>query len=204
MRSPFSAALAIGTGLIVLSGYFIDKGPMIALRVVLVEWALILAAIALLVGIGNLYYVHWKKVTGSQPNSSYSLLLIVSLTLTLAIGGWYGPAHTISMWIFNYIQVPIESSLMAILAVVLLFAGARLLSRRINLMAIVFLGTAVLVLLAMGPLFGFDVPGLVELSAWISQVPAVAGARGMIIGIGLGIVATGVRILMGADRPYGG
>jgi hypothetical protein len=60
------------------------------------------------------------------------------------------------------------------------------------------------ILLATGPLFGISLPGLVELRYWIAQVPAMAGARGLLLGIGLGIVATGLRILIGSDRPYGG
>jgi hypothetical protein len=87
---------------------------------------------------------------------------------------------------------------------VLLYAGVRLLSRKSNLLSIVFVVVLVLILLASGPLFGFDVPGLNELRDWIAEVPAVAGMRGILLGVALGIIATGVRVLLGADRPYGG
>ena len=93
---------------------------------------------------------------------------------------------------------------MAILAVVLIYAGVRLLRRKPNLLSIVFIATAVVILLMTGPLFGIDFPGLAELRIWIGKVPAVAGARGILLGISLGIVAAGLRILIGADRPYGG
>jgi hypothetical protein len=42
-----------------------------------------------------------------------------------------------------------------------------------------------------------------EAWAWLSQVPAVAGARGLMLGIALGIIATGLRVLLAMDRPYG-
>jgi hypothetical protein len=32
----------------------------------------------------------------------------------------------------------------------------------------------------------------------------IAGARGILLGIALGSVTTGLRILLGADRPYSG
>jgi len=32
----------------------------------------------------------------------------------------------------------------------------------------------------------------------------MAGIRGILMGVALGSIATGLRILMGADRPYGG
>jgi hypothetical protein len=34
------------------------------------------------------------------------------------------------------------------------------------------------------------------------QVPTVAGARGIILGIALGAAATGLRVLLGFDQPY--
>jgi hypothetical protein len=45
---------------------------------------------------------------------------------------------------------------------------------------------------------------LAELRSWIARVPAAAGARGLILGVALGIVATGLRVLAGVDRPYEG
>jgi len=39
---------------------------------------------------------------------------------------------------------------------------------------------------------------------WISQVWALGGARGILIGVGLGALLTGLRVLFGIDRPYGG
>jgi len=143
-------------------------------------------------------------MTSGKSSGIYSAILIVSLVLTLGIVGWFGIAHMYSMWIFNYIQLPVEGSLMALLAIILVFAGIRLLRRRSSMLSIIFIVTAIVILLATGPLFGISVPGLTELRAWIAQVPAMAGARGLLLGIGLGIVATGLRILMGSDRPYGG
>jgi hypothetical protein len=125
------------------------------------------------------------------------------LTLTLLVVGWFGPTDPVSLWVFNYIQIPIEASLMALLSVVLIYAGIRLLRRKPNLLTIVFIATAVVILLMSGPLFGIDIPGMAALRIWIGKVPAVAGARGILLGISLGIVAAGLRILMGADRPYG-
>ena len=204
VRNPIYTAIAIGIGIVVLLGYFLRVDLLVNLRVVLLEWATILVAAALLVGIVNLFIVHLQKSAADQQNRVNSITLITSLTLTLLVVGWFGPTDPISLWIFNYIQVPVEASLMAILAVVLIYAGVRLLRRKPNLLSIVFIVTAVIILLMTGPLFGIDIPGLAELRIWIGKVPAVAGARGILLGVSLGIVAAGLRILMGADRPYGG
>jgi len=210
MKNPLLTAIAMAVGIVVLAGYFLAVDMLLTLRAILIEWATILVAVALIAGVINLFAVHWRKVTrGSAGGASgstqiYSLVLVTGLSATLIVGGWLGPTHPYALWIFNNIQLPVETSLMAILAVVLVYAGARLIQRRLNLLTVVFLLTAVVVLLVSGPLFGFDLPGLAELRAWIGRVPAAAGARGVILGVALGIVTTGLRLLAGVDRPYEG
>ncbi len=204
MRNLVYTAIAIAVGMVVLVGYFLQLELLENLRIVLLKWATLLVAVALLVGVTNLLSVHWRKSTSENPNRVNSIALIVAMVITTGVAGFFGPTHPYSLWIFNYIQIPIEGSLMAILAVVLIYAGVRLLRRKPNLLSIVFIATAVVILLMNGPLFGIDIPPLDVLRIWIGKVPAVAGARGILIGVSLGIVAAGLRILIGADRPYGG
>jgi hypothetical protein len=204
MRASVSTAVTVVFGFIVLVGYFIRVEVLSSLRATLVDWAVILASVTLLVGIGNLIYVHWRRIVSGQDGSFYSGVLVFSLILTTGLVGWFGPTHPYSLWVFNNIQVPIESSLVAILAIVLVLAGVRLVRRRSDSLTVFFLATAIVVLLTSIPLFGLDIPGLEEFHRWILQVPALAGARGILLGVTLGIVATGLRVLLGADRPYEG
>jgi len=207
IKAPISAAIAISFGLIVLAGYFIDLPLLAVLQKVLLQWAVALAAVAMLVGVLNLLSVHWRKASSGEKGSLYSVLLVVAMIITLAVAGWLGPTADWSLWLFKYIQVPVETSLMAILAVVLAYAGIRLLRKRLNVFSVIFLATGLLMLLGAAPLFGVDIPGLhgpFGVRALIAQIPAVAGARGILLGVALGTIATGLRVLMGVDRPYRG
>lgn len=204
IKAPFMVALAVSISLIVLLGYFLDIPVLVTLRVIFLRWAVELSAVALIVGVLNLLSVHWKKITREPQGSAYSYILITALVLTIAVVGYFGPTADWSMWVFNNIQLPIESSLMALLAVILVYAGARLLNRGVNLLALVFLGTVLFILLGTASIPGLDIPLVSEVSGWISRVVATAGARGILFGVALGTIATGLRILMGADRPYGG
>jgi len=204
MKVPISTAVAMAIGLLVLAGALIPAPLLIAVRQVFLEWAVVLAAVALLIGIANLFSVHWRKITQSKPGSLYSAVLIVALVATLAIVGWFGPTHAYSLWLFNYIQIPVEGSLMALLSVILLYGGVRLLRRRFNVFSAVLLVSAIAVLFASAPWLSFEIPGLSDLRNWIAQVPAAAGARGILLGIALGSLTTGLRILMGGDRPHEG
>jgi hypothetical protein len=203
-RAPISTAIAMAVGLIVLAGFFWPSGPLLPLREVFLRWAMILGAVALVVGILNLSRVHLRKLTKGEPGAAYSGVLLITLAATAGVALWRGPTDWATLWIFQYIQVPVETSLMALLAVVLAVAAARLLERRLNLFSVVLLVTALLTLLGTITLPGMTVPGLSELRAWIAQVPAAGGARGILLGVALGVVATALRVLIGADRPYGG
>ena len=37
---------------------------------------------------------------------------------------------------------------------------------------------------------------------WVFDVPMLAGMRGILLGVALGTLATGLRVLLGVDRPY--
>lgn len=210
LRSPLATAVAIGVGLIVLAGYFIPS--ITGVRFLLLRTGLVLAAVALLVGVINLTRVHIQKLLSDQPNSGYSLILVIALLVTLIIGTadmvqtyLIGkPNFQMLRWIFTYIHLPIETSLMAVTAVSLIFAAAQILKERMTVFSILFFFVILLVLLSSFSLGAGYVPILRAVRGWILRIPALAGARGILIGIALGSIATGLRILTGIDRPYGG
>jgi hypothetical protein len=214
MKSPFSWAIAVLTGGIVLAGIFLRKMiPALGdVQALVLQWAVMLAAFALLIGVLNLLAIHWRKVQAGTASSFYSGVLIVSLLVTFGITIWDGPTGSWSLWILNNIQIPIEASLVALLVIVLTYTAARMLRYRTNAMTILFLSIVVIVLLGTAPLYGTskvaalkDISSLLsQLASWITQTWSTAGARGILLGVALGTIATGLRILLGADRPYGG
>jgi hypothetical protein len=209
MKSPFSAIVAIGSGLVVLAGYFIDTPghELSHARTLLLSWAVIIAAFAVLIGVINLLSVHWKKMTTRQKDAPYSVVLIVAFALTVALGiaeNFLAPGGIGLQQLVTSIQVPVEASLLAILAVSLLYAAVRLLRQRHDPLSILFLASAVIfMILGSGLLSSFNVPFLNTLADALNRLP-VAGMRGILLGVALGSLTTGLRILMGADRPYKG
>lgn len=198
-----AAFIAILFGLIVLLGYFIPAGGLLEFRQMLVQWASILAAAAVLVGVINLLGVHWQKVRTGQKNSVYSILLIFALVVTFLLG-LLGTNNPLISFVLDAIIVPVEATLMALLAVTLIYASARLLRRRADAMSFLFLGIAIIILLMSAPLPIGKLPGADEVKWFINEFFAVAGARGILIGVALGALTTGLRVLFGVDRPYGG
>lgn len=205
MKAPISTAIAITAGILILLGYFFPSEALVSLQTVMLRWAIILAAFALIIGIINLVRVHLGKVQQGVTQAVYSIVLLASLFITVIIVSLSTPTGALSLWLFNNVQIPIEASLMALLAVLLAAAAVRILRRRLNTFSVIFLVTALLVLIGTVPIiFLGEIPAFRMIREVIVEVPAVAGTRGILLGVALGAIATGVRVLIGADRPYGG
>ena len=205
MRAPAATAVAIATCSIVLLGYWLPLPLLQNARTTLLGWAVIVGSVAMLVGIANLVSFHWRKVTAKRKKGFFSAILLLSFVVTLAAGLWLGPADPDYQKIVLAIQVPVETSLLAMMAITLAYASLRLLKRRKDMMSILFVFSAVVFLLVgSGILAGAEQnPVFQVLIAGLNRLP-VAGARGILLGIALGSLTAGLRILLGTDRPYSG
>ena len=217
MKLRLPMAVAILSGAITLITFFIPTEPLpgVDLRVLFVEWASTLAAVALLIGILNLAAVHLRKVGAGSPGWFYSAFLLLALIIVLGAGmlgllrsapglerlGEAGQSTT--RFAFVYIQTPMEAALAALLAVILLVAGARLIRVKRNWAAVLFVLTALILILGLAPINLPVLNGLPAVRNWVMEVPAAGGARGILLGIALGVVTTGLRVIIGAEHPYG-
>jgi hypothetical protein len=208
-------SIAVAVGLITLLGYFLlDISPIfVAARLQFIAWGSVLAAMAVWLGVWNLLRVHFKKMASRTKGWAYSVFVLlgavgalVAALLPVSFDGPYqplaGPYHRL---IFEHVITATGGAIAALLAFVLALAGFRLLRRRLSLTSAVFLVTAIIALVSMAPtLVGLPEAAIFrEAWAWLAQVPAAAGARGLMLGIALGIIATGLRVLLAMDRPYG-
>jgi hypothetical protein len=193
------------------------------LRPMLVELAVIVAAFAMLLGVINVLHVHGTNII-RRRGWFYSLVLLLSFVGVLLVAlfdlvmslnrvsgaalaqqATSGAAMTL---MYQYILIPIQATLTALLPFFLAFAAYRTLRIRrtigSTLGAVVFLITAMVVLLGQVPLS--NLPPLVDNGLRMAResvirVWAMAGMRGILLGVALGIIATALRVLIGADRP---
>jgi len=205
--SAANAVVAISVGIIVLLGYFIPAVNIF--RFILLQWAVILAGVAVMIGIGNLFSVHLQKIRERRPGSVNSVILLFFMLITMIFGllpFWDSSWEPYQKMMLDGIMIPAEISLMAVLAVTLLYASVRLLRVRADWASILFLATTLIILLGLGPLpYIGQLPFMSDtLRPLVANVLATGGARGILIGVALGTLTTGLRILFGADRPYGG
>lgn len=206
MNRIVPTALAIGVGVITLMALFLDQPILVGFRFAFVDWAAIMAVFALILGAFNIVSIHLSRIRGQ--NAPYSAALILSFLAVLGIALYErsGPGGALMTSIFQYIQLPLESALMATVAVFLTLAGYRALRQRRSLAGpgwglVILIVVALVTLAATIPLPGGLSNALATLKEGVIGGPAAGGARGLILGVALGAVATGLRLLTGIDRP---
>lgn len=203
-----ATVVAIVVGLFVLADVFVTAwggggGLAQAINGVgyfLVSWAAIITAFALFLGFANVVSVHWSRIRTQKPGAVYSIVLLISLFGTLAFG-LGGPLSANGQFIFNYILQPLEATLFALLALFIATAAFRAFRVR-NMETFFFVLFALIVLLGQVPVSIYLWPEFPVIKDWILNVPTLAGVRGILLGVALGVIATGLRVLIGADRPY--
>lgn len=203
LLAVLASSLVIGLGLITLWGLF-PGSPVVPVAAGMIQLAVIVGAVAVLIGVLNLLGVHLRRVLNTEPGWPYSLVLffatlaVIAITLVERLGLLRG--LSLSSFLFNAVQVSVESALAGLLVFFLVYAAARLLRRRVTWGGLLFIVTLLVVLVGW-----MQIPALGafnDISAWIRTVPAAAGSRGLLIGVALGTATAGVRVLLGRDPSY--
>ncbi len=211
LKRTLPAALAIAVGLFVLVALLLPVPLLSTIGTYFIDCAVIIAAFALFLGLLNVVRVHLRHIRERTKAWPYSVVLLIALFLVLVVGlvtlmpsqadqsQPSGPSHPAMQWIFTNVMAPIQATFGALLAFLTLAAAYRLFRLR-NAESAVLLVVALLVLAGQAS-FGL-LPVLPQLRDWILDVPALAGMRGILLGVALGTVLTGIRLLLGVERPY--
>ncbi|MGQ9928255.1 MAG: hypothetical protein ACUVS4_15455 [Chloroflexaceae bacterium] len=200
------------SGLIILLDFAGAGGPLAMLAAMLVDWAAVITAVGLLLGVLSVTNSHVQRVRARNADWPYSLILIAGL-LVMMVAGIFFPlpgrtgvvlpgslAEVPIRTVFRALYEPVASSLLALLAFFSLSAALRALGRG-SAEAIVIVSVAALVLVAQLPPVT-ALPGVAATLQWFNDYVALAGARGLLIGAAIGAFVAGLRVLLGFDTPY--
>jgi len=208
----------------VFSGYTQTWGEVAAI------WFDVLAAIAFLLGGGNLMKIHLRKISDRGAGWAYSGVTLIAFLTTLIVGlgkigvnpseqfpdfAWSGSYREVGgpfWWLYEYAFKPLTATMFAMLAFYVASAAFRAFRAK-NLEAILLLGTAFIILLGR-TYAGVWVTGFLDphgplsglrlenITVTIMKVFNTAGNRAIMIGIALGIASTSLKVLLGVDRSY--
>ncbi len=166
------------------------------------DWSKAISPFAVTLGIMSIFMVHGTKISRKVPNWQYSLVTLLALVFTAASGFIWGTQEgSPFMWLFKNVQMPMSATMFSLLAFYIASAAYKAFRAR-TAEATVLLIAAVIVMLGQVPL-GMQISKWIpETSTWILNVPNLAAKRGIAMGVGLGMTATSLKILLGIERTY--
>ncbi len=192
---------AIAFGFLVLLGQFLEVDVIKGISGVLVRWAQLIAAFAMLLGLWNVLSVHVQRVARRERNAWSSFVIVFFALIVFIIVLPSGGSSAESSWVFRWLYQPVEASFLALLVFFIATAAYRSLRVR-SWETGLFVAAALVVLIGAAPIANLISPLLPAAKEWVLTVPVLAGVRGILLGVALGVIATGLRLLTGIDRPY--
>ncbi|MCD4775920.1 MAG: hypothetical protein K8S15_07695 [Candidatus Aegiribacteria sp.] len=172
------------------------------------QWAPIVGAFALVLGVGSLTRVHSHKIRRKAKNWQYSWAVLIPLYAMPLLahvwpqslgGGMDNPS--VFHFFFMHIQVPIQSTMFSLLAFYIASAAFRAFRAKSALATVLLLAAVVVMLgqVPIGEIFGRWLP---ETGLWILRYPNLAAKRAIMLGVGFGILATNLKIIFGVERNW--
>jgi hypothetical protein len=216
LRREVPTLIGFFFGMTMIVNYFVPWRPMGNFAGDVQQWALIVTAFAYVLGGLNILGIHANKIQRRARDWGYSVVTVAALLVMLVLGfmpvSWGGGKGqgTPLVWIFDATYVPLGSTVFSLLAFYIASASFRAFRIR-SWQAASLAITAVVVMLAAVPLttslLAAISPGLGEAVAlfrsWIMDALQNAGKRAILIGVALGSISTGIKIILGIERPYG-
>ncbi len=207
-------------GLFMILSFFVPHQWVSVPADFLQQSAVILVAFGYVLGGANALRVNSDAIYKRSQGWQYKVVLVVSLLATLIIGAIEGPGFLNegkrSKWIYDWIYSPMSATMFALLAFFIASAAFR--AFRIRTVEAGLLAVAALVVMLgrvpLGDLMTdwlFTLPWLpgaphtFHLSTaqeWIMDIPQNAAKRAILIGAALGVMATGLRVILGIERTY--
>jgi hypothetical protein len=175
------------------------------------QCAVIVVAFGYVLGGANALRVNLEGIARRQPEWPYKLVLVISLIATVVVGladgrRWQEPG-TASMFLYNQMYSPMQGTMFSLLAFFIASAAFR--AFRIRTVEAGLLAAAALIVMLgrvpVGDALTSWLPESVRMSAvqeWIMNVPQNAAKRAILMGAAMGVMATGLRVILGIERSY--
>lgn len=202
MKRQIPLIIVIGLGFVFVAHTFIPAKISVDFYEWWQTWSKAISPFAVVLGVMSLFMVHSTKISRKVPNWQYSAVTLGSLVITSLIGFVWGTQEgTPFMWLFKNIQMPMGATMFSLLAFHIASAAYKAFRAR-SLEATVLLLAACIVMLGQVPLGSQISKWIPETSQWILNVPNLAAKRAIALGVGLGMTATSLKILLGIERTY--
>jgi hypothetical protein len=195
------------TGILFAAQYYVPHPASEQMLTTVTKWLQIVGGFALILGVTSLFHLHAAKIRRKEPGWGYSFVLYAGMLGTIAVGLRFEGKETIAGvmtafgWIYNFMMVPLQGTMFAILAFFIASAAYRSFRAR-SREAAVLLVAAIIVMMGRVPLGEHLVPISGDIKHWLLNVLNASVRRAILIGVSLGAVALSLKIIFGVERAY--
>ncbi len=202
VKRSLPLAICLILGIFMIIQFFIPHPFSQRANETLLKWVIVIAACALVLGVGNLIAHHIKKIERRKDGYGYSIVMLFCLVFTAVVGlGWGVGVGSVFQKIYINVLAPLGATMFAILAYYMASAAYRSFRAR-SLEATLLLIASFIVMIGFMPFGYFIHPHLPGLAEWLMIVPNLAAKRGIQFGIAFGAIATALRIILGIERSW--
>ena len=184
-KRQFATFVLIFMGFLVLSGHFINNkalGDFVDKDAT--QWYEIIAGFAAFLGVLNLLQLHFNKISYKKKNWQYSILTLISFFIMIFFGFFYNDANvpfgahlkdetSTFYWIFNFVYLPLASTMFALLAFFVASASYRAFRIR-NFEATLLLVSGIILMLGRVPV-GALIPWYLVIFMYIAFIFVLFG-----------------------------
>jgi len=202
MKRQIPLVLVFVFGVLLAIQYFVPSEASQRGYEFVLDWITIIGIFAMVLGIWSQIHVGYNKIKHRSEDWQYSVVTLVSMFAMMFFGlSFFGGLHgTIFRLIYNNVFIPIQATIFSLLAFYIASASYRAFRAR-SAVSTVLLVAALLLMLRVIPTGPLADP-INKIGNWMLLVPNLAAKRAILIGVGLGGVATALKIVLGIERSY--
>ena len=211
MKRELPLFITAVVGLFMILSFFVPHELVSVPADFLQQSVIIVLAFSYFLGGANLLKVNFDTIYKRQPGWQYKIVLIVALLTTIAVGAIEGPGflneHMKSKWIYDNVYSPMQATMFSLLAFFIASAAFRAFRIRTFDAALLAIA-ALIVMIGRVPVGNWALSFLPEhfrpqdIEEWVMEIPQNAAKRAILIGAALGVMATGLRVILGIERSY--
>ena len=202
MRRQIPLAITLVGGVVMIIQYFIPHQISQEIYRGSLDWLMIIAGFTMVLGIGSLVIHHTDKLKHHREGWGYSLVTLAGLAVMSIVGLIWGMAGDKPfMQIFIYAQNPIQATMFSLLAFFIASAAYRAFRAR-SFIATLLLLAAIIVMIGRVPIGAKIWPPIRVISNWLLDYPNMVAKRAIGLGVGLGMLSTALKIILGIERSY--
>lgn len=211
MKREVPLFITAAIGLFMILSFFVPHQIVSVPADFLQQSAVIVVAFGYVLGGANVLRVNAESIAKRAEDWPFRLVLVAALLVMMITGLVEGEGFqnegTRFTWMYDNLYSPMSATMFALLAFFIASAAFR--AFRIRTVDAALLAVAAIIVMIgrvpIGTVITRFLPEghrLGDLAEWIMNVPQNAAKRAILIGAALGVMATGLRVILGIERSY--